>query len=137
MTIREQILETFKSDLATLGIFQRILVMKFVDIKTLQAPAATIYSFETRRVSDFEKAAGYETWVWTIAVEILDQTEQLEKRQGQVHEKVLSNPQRTGLAMGTSFERETFDGTDSTLVRGLKTLYFDVIFRHPWGSPGT
>jgi hypothetical protein len=136
-TKRQQILSSIANTLCQVSAIQTVSINKSdpVDLDTIPMPACFVYSGPQNRAGDDDTIMGYETFEWTVIVEVFAENVDMETLLGQIHNKMFFNCHQSGTA-----EFSWLSGVNIFLIDPLRqlqmmSLEFYVLYRHPMGVP--
>jgi len=137
-TTRMNILNTIKSVLEGVSAIQEVQVNRntLVDMDTISMPCAFVFSGAEVRITDSTYAViGYETWDWTVSIEVWAQDTDMEELLGDIHTAMHNNEHLSTYAV-TSFRTgvDHFVVDPTQLLAGM-LLDYSIIYRHRKGVP--
>lgn len=133
-TTRQRIIANIVTELQEVTQLKSVTAEEVVitDLDTIPMPCAFVVAGPEIRLND--GTIGYETWNWSINVEIWAKTS-VEVLLGLIHEKLYEDPLRANNALSTIrtgsdiFTIETDKQTNGMMINFL------INYRHPWGNP--
>jgi hypothetical protein len=137
MTKREQILEVIKTIFEGTRLFKTVKIENFdlIDLQKTALPVAYIYKGKEVRADDSDRGTiGFETWDWTVVIEIWAKDGDLEDFLDTIHTAMFANYRFNGLARYSyRTSAEPFMVETSMMVHGMSITY-QVLYEHPQGQ---
>jgi len=137
MTTRANILTTIKTILEGVSALQEVQVNKntLIDMETVKMPCAFVYSGVERRIVEPNYSViGYETWDWSIAIEVWAQDSDMEVLLGAIHEKMHSGETMSGYAVTSFRTGADIYVIDPTQAMEAMLIDYSIIYRHIKGG---
>lgn len=106
-----------------------------VDIDTIPFATCFVYSGPEERATDDRSTIGFETFDWTVVIEVWVRNDDCETLLGAIHKAMFNNYSFGGYALNSKRKAVTMELLDVSKELKAMVVQYSVLYRHLNGQP--